>query len=363
MAKKFVRGITDIKTINNQDFDTNNVNDLLSDGEHNYIHRKKGTSEEYHNLTNNLKTLTSDNTDLLTFTNDNDETNSATAHPKHDTQKEQIIESTRNTITIEHGENATQETTKVDTNPEIVLEHEKLLTGNGITKTFNNDTTTLELQPLMVSSSFNLNTHFKGKVIGEGLINAPARYGWFVYENDYMTIAGRDYIIQTATRFKISGVVTNEKYTRTLDTNSWSSWSKLLTDETILATKQNTLTNNTSIGVSGSGLRQLYTLKQTYTVTGGVLKTHVKSVSGNTNISTPEEEFNFIVKLNKGVSSVNFTLNSHDTTKFSNIMTAYGENNTVRISGCVFTLSGSTLTVTTPNNTEQNYVITFSDII
>ena len=35
MAKKIVRGITDVKTINNQDFDTNNVNDLLSDGQYN----------------------------------------------------------------------------------------------------------------------------------------------------------------------------------------------------------------------------------------------------------------------------------------------------------------------------------------
>ena len=34
MAKKFVRGITDVKTINNQDYDTNNVNDLLSDGQY-----------------------------------------------------------------------------------------------------------------------------------------------------------------------------------------------------------------------------------------------------------------------------------------------------------------------------------------
>ena len=41
MGKKIVRGITDIKTITKQGFDTNNVNDLLSDGEHNYIHRKK----------------------------------------------------------------------------------------------------------------------------------------------------------------------------------------------------------------------------------------------------------------------------------------------------------------------------------
>lgn len=131
----------------------------------------------------------------------------------------------------------------------------------------------------------------------------------------------------------------------------------------LINTKQNTLTNNTSIGVSGSGLQQLYALKQTYNVSGGLLKTHVKIVAQNTSISSAEEEFNFIVKIDNGVSSVNFTLNEHDTTKFTKIMTTYGSNNTVRISGCVFTLSGSTLTVSTTNNTNQNYVITFSDII
>lgn len=129
MAKKFVRGITDIKTISKQDFDTNNVNDLLSDGQYSYIHRKKGKTEEYHNLTDNLKTLSSDNTDLLTVTNNNKTNNTATLSPKHDVQKEQLIESTRNTITINHGSNGTPETTKVDTNPQKVLEHDNL-TGN-----------------------------------------------------------------------------------------------------------------------------------------------------------------------------------------------------------------------------------------
>lgn len=130
MAKKIVRGITDVKTINNQDFDTNNVNDLLSDGEHNYIHRKKkDKSEEYHNLTNNIKTINSNNTDLLTVTNNNNTTNSATLSPKHDALKEQVIESTRKTIDIDYGENGTNETTKVDTNPQKVLEHDNL-TGN-----------------------------------------------------------------------------------------------------------------------------------------------------------------------------------------------------------------------------------------
>ena len=130
MAKKFVRGITDVKTITNQDFDTNNVNDLLSDGQYNYIHRKKGESEEYHNLTDNIKTISSDNTELLSVTNNNKTTNTATLHPKHDAQKEQVLESTRDTITINHGTNDTAEKTTVDTNPQKVLEHENLISDS-----------------------------------------------------------------------------------------------------------------------------------------------------------------------------------------------------------------------------------------
>ena len=130
MAKKIVRGITDVKTITNQDYDTNNVNDLLSDGQYNYIHRKKGKNEEYHNLTDNIKTLSSDNTELLSVTNYNKTTNTATLHPKHDAQKEQVIESTRNTVTIHHGENGTAEKTTVDTNPQKVLEHENLISDS-----------------------------------------------------------------------------------------------------------------------------------------------------------------------------------------------------------------------------------------
>ena len=130
MAKKFVRGITDVKTITNQDFDTNNVNDLLSDGQYNYIHRKKGKTEEYHNLTDNIKTISSDNTDLLTVTNYNKTTNTALLSPKHDKQKEQLLESTRDTITINHGTNGTDEKTTVDTNPQKVLEHENLISDS-----------------------------------------------------------------------------------------------------------------------------------------------------------------------------------------------------------------------------------------
>lgn len=152
MAKKIVRGITDIKTINNQDFDTNNVNDLLSDGEHNYIHRKKkDKSEEYHNLTNNIKKIKSDNTDLLTVTNDNNTTNSATLSPKHDKLKEQVIESTRNTIDIDYGTNGTDETTKVDTNPQKVLEHGNLVSNSEyvkVTHVYGEETTLIDTEEI-----------------------------------------------------------------------------------------------------------------------------------------------------------------------------------------------------------------------
>ena len=151
MAKKIVRGITDVKTINNQDYDTNNVNDLLSDGQYSYIHRKKGKSEEYHNLTDNIKTISSDNTDLLTVTNNNKTNNTATLHPKHDAQKEQVLQSTRNTVTIQHGTNGTPEKTTVDTNPAKVLEHDNLIAGTYLTKTSSGNTSTLKVSDDFVS--------------------------------------------------------------------------------------------------------------------------------------------------------------------------------------------------------------------
>ena len=42
-------------------------------------------------------------------------------------QKEQVLESTRDTISIHHGENGTADKTTVDTNPKKVLEHDNLL--------------------------------------------------------------------------------------------------------------------------------------------------------------------------------------------------------------------------------------------
>ena len=115
--------------------------------------------------------------------------------------------------------------------------------------------------------------------------------------------------------------------------------------------------------MNGNALQQLYSQNQTYTHDNGVLKTHVKSLALNTAVATAKEEFNFILKINKGQQSATFTLNEHDKNDFNSIITAYGVDSSVRINGCLFTLSNSTLTVSTDANTGSNLVITFSDIL
>ena len=375
MAKKIVRGITDVKTINNQDFDTNNVNDLLSDGQYNYIHRKKGKNEEYHNLTDNIKTLSSDNTDLLTVTNNNKTTNTATLHPKHDAQKEQLLESTRDTITINHGTNGTAEKTTVDTNPKKVLEHENLTVGGGLVKSH-----TAEQNTTNVSVDFNTVQQKMSASDGVTIDNTTIKlFTIDNYAGDLNEITFNALVHPTrnaanmpqgASSYGIVDVhnignITIQVYydyhgkcyvrRANLDdtAETWHEWNTL----------QHRLTSNNSIGVSNNALFQLYSQNQTYTHDNGVLKTHVKSVSSNTSVNTAEEEFNFILKINQAQQSATFTLNEHDKTKFNNIITAYGVGGSVLINGCLFTLSDTTLTVSTEANTGSNLVITFSDII
>lgn len=117
MSKNFVREIDGINNINKQEYYTNKANDLLSTKDHNYIRKE---TEEYHCLTDNLKTLSSDNTDLLSVTNNNKTKNTATLHPKHDAQKEQVLTSPTNTITFKRGANGTNETTKVDVSDDLL---------------------------------------------------------------------------------------------------------------------------------------------------------------------------------------------------------------------------------------------------
>ena len=257
MAKKIVRGITDVKTINNQDFDTNNVNDLLSDGQYNYIHRKKGKNEEYHNLTDNLKTISSDNTELLSVTNNNKTTNTATLHPKHDAQKEQVLESTRNTITINHGTNGTAEKTTVDTNPLKVLEHEKLKTGDGLTTSFNTDETTIMFKATKKAPQTDLNS------LGEGIIRGNN------FPIDQVPGGNQDnsavYItLNTTENTKIQLYIRESQVTggkivsayRFIKDGAPTPWKTMTVDNeellSLLAQKQNKLTAGTGITIQGN---------------------------------------------------------------------------------------------------------------
>ena len=254
MAKKFVRGITDVKTINNQDFDTNNVNDLLSDGQYNYIHRKKGKVEEYHNLTDNIKTISSDNTELLSVTNNNKTTNTATLHPKHDAQKEQLLESTRDTITINHGENATDEKTTVDTNPQKVLEHNNLLTGYGIRKETNSNQTTITMDTGSVDDGFDLNNLNIGLVRASYFTNAPYDSIPF-YVIALGTVSGS--VVQIAFKRIDSDLEVNQMFLRTkMVGKSWGSWKQYGIDNdtlnTMLAQKQDTLIAGSGITIQGN---------------------------------------------------------------------------------------------------------------
>lgn len=358
MAKKITRGITGIKDITKQDFDTNNVNDLLSDGQYNYIHRKKGKSEEYHNLTDNIKTISSDNTDLLTVTNNNKTNNTATLHPKHDAQKEQVLESERATITINHGTNGTPEKTKVDTNPEKVLEHSNLLTDYGISKTTSGNTTKLGIEYKKVADNFDLNNLINGRVRCGNFVNAPKDNTWFLVSS----FTEYNHTIQDAIELRD---YKNTTYRRLKTDSGWGEWREQITEKSkvdaLLAQKQTKLVSNTSIGVGNDNtLRQLFYYKKTYSQAGGTLKTHIKQLAQNTSISEAKNEYNFLLKINQGESSLTFTLESTDSFFFSLIL---GSSNTAIISGCVFTKSDTTLTVSTTNNTDKDYIITFSELL
>lgn len=361
MGKKFVRGVTDVDDIEKFDKTLTNVNDLLSDGKATYVHTKQGKNDKYVNITDKITSITSGDKGLIDVSINGD--NNATLTPKHDALKEQVIESTNNTITVNRGGNGTSQTTKINTNPQKVLEHDNLLTNYGISKTKSENNTTLGLEytRINVNVPYDLNDLLNGCVRSANFLNAPKPNTWFFVSS---FSEGGWYVIQEAITLVDDK---NTTYRRTKQNNVWGPWREQVGDKSVidnlLAQKQNTITNNTSIGVSGTELRQLYTLKQSYSHANGLLKTHVKSVSQNTSITTPEEEYNFIVKINKGAGDATFVLNDHDKIKFSNIMTSYGQNNSVRISGCTFKLSGSSLTVSTGNNVDQNYVITFSDII
>ena len=111
--------------------------------------------------------------------------------PQHDTQKEQVLASTQNTITITHGTNGTSETTKVDTNPEKVLEHDNLINEFGISKTKSGNITKLGVLYTAVPNNFDLNTLYDGRVRAGSFVNAPRDNTWFFVSSFAIPISSK----------------------------------------------------------------------------------------------------------------------------------------------------------------------------
>ena len=206
---------------------------------------KKGKTEEYHNLTDNIKTISSDNTELLAVTNNNKTTNTATLHPKHDAQKEHVLESTRNTIAIRHATNGTAEKTTVDTNPQKVLEHENLLTDYGISKKISGNTTKLGLEYTRVEPGFDLNNLENGCVRCGEFVNSPKEQTWFYVS----TFGDYNFTIQEAKEL----LTPNTTFIRLRANGVWGPWREQVTDKSVidalLAQKQDTLTAGTGITI------------------------------------------------------------------------------------------------------------------
>lgn len=308
MAKKFVRGITGIKKIDKQDLDTNNVNDLLSDGEHNYIHRKKkDKTEEYHNLTNNIKTIEATNNGLLTVKNENNTKNKATLTVHHDPQKEQKLYSTDGTIDIVHGDNGTGEFTNVDVNPKKVLTHDNLVSNSQY----------VTLSHAENSNTTEINTVALENKISELEQNGGGGQKTLVSPNESITIY-------------------EDTYNTFVDVNL-----EMLVP--ILAE----IFEVTDTQVNG----------QYYHHTDAFLKTVTKPLIGN------ESNFYLLLNMNKGKTQASFELTPDDVRAFTSLIDDFGLNNKIDINGVEFTLNGQTLSVNTNNATSNKFVTSFSAVI
>lgn len=123
--------------------------------------------------------------------------------------------------------------------------------------------------------------------------------------------------------------------------------------------------SGSSINIDSNGyIRQLYTRSASYQdTTKGNLTTYSKVVSSTENINSTHHQYFFNLCIKQGNQAVTFTLNDNDKNNFNAIITRYGVENSVRINGCLFTLTDATLTVTYDGDTSHNYVTSYVDII
>ena len=137
------------QTIDGTDYNASNGIQVLHDGLYAPDYKKvldkysADSNAKFTTLTTDLKNLTTKHDNDISTVKQTITTNINQVNANL-TNKEQVITSERGTININHGTNGTNAKTKVDTNPQTVLEHNNLKTSNKIVKVHtagSNDTT------------------------------------------------------------------------------------------------------------------------------------------------------------------------------------------------------------------------------
>ena len=170
-----------------------------------------------------------------------------------------MLESTRDTIAIRHATNGTDEKTTVDTNPQKVLEHEKLKTGDGLTTSFNTDETTIMFKATKKPPETNLNTLGEGVIRGNGFSIDQVPSENKVKSAAYVTITTSEerkvqfYIRENSLE---NGMI--RLYYRFIKYGEPSEWKEMAVDSgelnNQLTQKQNKLTAMDGISITGDSI-------------------------------------------------------------------------------------------------------------
>ena len=170
-----------------------------------------------------------------------------------------MLESTRDTITINHGTNGTAEKTTVDTNPQKVLEHEKLKTGDGLTTSFNTDETTIMFKATKKPPETNLNTLGEGVIRGNGFSIDQVPSGNQANSAAYVTInTSEDRKVQFYIREGGDEADKIRLYFRFIKNGEVTEWKQMVGDSgelnNQLAQKQDKLTAMDGISITGDSI-------------------------------------------------------------------------------------------------------------
>ena len=228
MAKKFVRGVTGIEDIEKFDKSLTNVNDLISDGQDTFVHTKKGKTESYYNLTDNVKTIQSSGGTINVEKSNDGTVNLGTNQQKvleHDnltgnTNYVKIEHTSGSNTTLINSKNISQKFETVDNT--LLSKQNNLMAGAGV-ELKNNIISVLHVPQSIVNFNDIITTQYLKVELGStNLPKGSQPYGIL------SVVRIGDVAQQTYQSFNNNGL-----YTRTafkIGTNTeWTAWQKIVT--------------------------------------------------------------------------------------------------------------------------------------